>query len=299
MTTNQRDSEILHTDKTSWSSFLTYERCWAQNLHPGYRPQRFRTGTEKKLGLFRAQTPDLGAVKRVNGSESKTGMKQTTVSEQIIRLDRLAKEAAATGDALNLTVVYEDADTRKWAREVYDRTTKFTGPQGVRATWWRISDLSAPGVLAGAVSTAMRADAIVIATRATHGLPLPFYVWVKAWLRNRLSPSGTLVALMGTPQEPESRPGGVREFLQATANAARLEFVKQEKHLTNGEVHLKLPARPPFPFADSLPPFEPFALRSNGNGHEFRNSKNRNGKPSIMRSRIELKKRSKTARAIN
>jgi hypothetical protein len=226
-------------------------------------------------------------------------MKQTTVSEQIIRLDRLAKDAAAAGDALNLTVVYEDADTRKWAREVYDRTTKLTGPQRIRATWWKISDLSAPGVLAGAVSTAMRADAIVIATRATHGLPLPFYVWVKAWLRNRLSPSGTLIALIGEAQEAPATNGGVREFLQATANAARLEFVKQEKRLTNGEAHCKLPARPPFPFADSLPPFEPFAFQANGNRYHFGSSKSRNGKPATIRNHSELKKRSRTARATN
>ncbi len=226
-------------------------------------------------------------------------MKQTTVSEQIIRLDRLAKESAGTGVALNLTVVYEDADTRKWAREIYDRTSKLTGPQGVRATWWRISDLSAPGVLAGAVSTAMRADAIVIATRATHGLPLPFYVWVKAWLRNRLSPSGTLVALIGENQESNVKRGGVKEFLQATANAARLEFVNQEKRLTNGESHWSLPARPPFPFSDSVHPFERFELHTNGNGHRFGSSKTRNGRTASFRHQSDLKKRSRTARAAN
>ena len=69
------------------------------------------------------------------------------------------------------------------------------GKKSVSTTWWNLNELSQPAVLAGAVSKAMRADVIVVATRATEGFPLPFYIWVSSWLPHYLPGKGTLVAL--------------------------------------------------------------------------------------------------------
>ena len=103
-----------------------------------------------------------------------------------------------------------------------------TGTEGVRATWWRIGDLSQPGVLAGAVSTALRADMIVVAIRAAEGLPLPFYVWVEQWLPHRLVPAGALAALLPASSAANSRPGRVADYLRAAARQGRLDFLIKE-----------------------------------------------------------------------
>jgi len=158
-------------------------------------------------------------------------MDQSSVSEQITRLDKLVAHSSAAGYGLNVTLVYEDAATRKWAREIYERAARFAGADLVRATWWRISDLSEPGVLAGAVSTAMRSDVVVVAGRGAEGLPLPFYVWINAWLTHRTARAGAVVALLGSAREESSHSGRVVEYLREVARQGRMEFVRESRLL--------------------------------------------------------------------
>src|SRR5689334_8765513 len=140
-------------------------------------------------------------------------MEHTSVSEQLTRLDKLVAESSGAGYGLNVTFVYEDAATRKWAREVFERATKVAGDQSLRATWWKINDLSAAGVLAGAVSTALRADVIVIATASGEGLPLPFYVWANSWLEHRSGKPGAIVGLLGCMENPSAQSGRLVSYL--------------------------------------------------------------------------------------
>ena len=147
------------------------------------------------------------------------------------------------GHSLQISMIYDDAETRQWARDVYERLEKVAGTNGVRATWWKMSDLSAPGVLAGAVSTAMRANVIVVSTLASEGLSLPFYVWAETWLPHRLPGPGALVALLGASEQPVSQQpvfgaGRVKEYLRAVAREGRMDFVVEE--------------RSPFPIAESF-----------------------------------------------
>ena len=148
-------------------------------------------------------------------------------------LARLIAEWPEPGRALNLTLVYEDALTWKWAKNVFDRAEKQVGPNLVRATWWKAGDLGHPGVLAGAVSQAMRADLVVVAHTGTEGLPLPVYFWVDSWLPHRPSGGGVLVGLLGAVQQPNARSGRVGEYLSAVARHGRMEFLMAE-HALNG-----------------------------------------------------------------
>lgn len=163
-------------------------------------------------------------------------MEHVSVLEAGAGLDKLAIEPPGAGHGLNLALVYEDAESRRWAREVYERVARVAGLGSLRATWWRIGDLTAPGVLAGAVSTAMHADVIVVATRATEGLPMAFYVWVDAWLPHRPKVAGALVALLGKPGEAASQSGRLREYIGAVARQGRLDFVIEERGIKNGLV---------------------------------------------------------------
>src|SRR5437899_298166 len=89
-------------------------------------------------------------------------VEQANVSpEPLVRLDQRVRGLLGAGSGPNITFIYEDEPMREWAKEVHKRMENLAGSEGVRASWWRISDLSAPGILAGAVSTAVRADIIV------------------------------------------------------------------------------------------------------------------------------------------
>src|SRR5205823_14046115 len=131
-----------------------------------------------------------------------------------------------------------------------------------RATWWKIGELNQPGVLAGAVSMAMRAKLIVVATRGAEGLPLPFYVWVNGWLPHRFSAAGALVALLGTPEEPGCQPGRVKDYLRAAARLGRLDFLMQEHKRAEKAPNTKLQA----PEKLQLPGSKPALLKGHSRG---------------------------------
>src|SRR6516162_6858503 len=76
------------------------------------------------------------------------------------RLDKVVTVSPDSKSALNITLLYEDDETREWAREAFNRVVKLAADQPVHPTWWRLSNLDQPGVLAAASSTAMRADVI-------------------------------------------------------------------------------------------------------------------------------------------
>ncbi|HVM49114.1 MAG TPA: hypothetical protein VMU04_13870 [Candidatus Acidoferrum sp.] len=158
-------------------------------------------------------------------------MKQMNVLERDGAFDCSTRSTAIEDYALNLAILYHDARTQAWAREVYDRAIRLAGREWVRATWWKISDLTEPGVLAGAVSTAMRAEMIVVAVDASEGLPLPFQVWVDNWLPHRRSSTGCLFAFMGRSELASRRADRVGAYLREVARRARLEFLLEERHL--------------------------------------------------------------------
>ena len=157
-------------------------------------------------------------------------MRMKRTLDQFARLERAVKQSSCGRRGINATFVYQDTESKLWTREVYERLANAAGPSGVRTTSWRISELSSPGVLAGAVSTASRADAIVIASRAEK-LPLPFYVWVNSWLSSRRRSGGALVALLGTPAADAVEPAGVRDYLQVVAQSGSLELILQERQI--------------------------------------------------------------------
>lgn len=137
--------------------------------------------------------------------------------------------AAHRDEPLEAALVYEDATTRQWASEEYARLERIAGGESVRRTCWNVEDFCHAGVLAGAVSKAMRAELIIVALRASEGLPLPFYFWVNAWLPHHLPGTGLLLGLLGAtaPQQPEA--GRVREYLRNIARHGRLKFLLQER----------------------------------------------------------------------
>lgn len=149
--------------------------------------------------------------------------------ERLAARPEITKCAPGPECVLNVTILYEDQTARDWAAEVCERVAGLVGNEIVRSRWWKLEDLSEPAVLAGAVSTALRADVIIVAVRAADGLPLPFYVWVDSWLPYVPRAKGALVALITMPCNPSPRLDRVRDYLSAVARQGRLDFMIEER----------------------------------------------------------------------
>lgn len=150
---------------------------------------------------------------------------QTTMKNGYM-IQRVSSASATSPCELvtNALVIYEDNATHAWAEATLK---KFTGNTRAtwKTTWWRLSDLDQPGVLAGAVSSTMRAHLIIVAVRNGGNFPLPFYIWANSWMPHRTI-RGSLVGLIGTA-------GGsrARDYLLAVARQTGLRASIEERDL--------------------------------------------------------------------
>jgi hypothetical protein len=150
-------------------------------------------------------------------------------ANRILSLEKLVTGLPTAEYVMNVTVMYDDAQTRAWAGEIYQKVQAVAGGNSVQGTWWKLADLCQPGVLAGAVSKAIRSDMIVVGVRESEGLPLPFYFWVNAWLPYRVQRSGALVALLGAPNPRHAQTGRLKKFLRVVARRARMDLLLAER----------------------------------------------------------------------
>lgn len=152
--------------------------------------------------------------------------------ERITPVEGAARAGARGSCPLEVTVVYEDSASRRWACQFCDRVVELVGRDAVRSAWWKLGDLGEPAVLAGAVSTALRADVIIVTVRAAEGLPLPFYVWVDSWLPHHAPGTAALVALIAMPDNPGSQLDRASQYLRTVARQGRMDFHIEERKLS-------------------------------------------------------------------
>jgi hypothetical protein len=143
--------------------------------------------------------------------------------------DEAAMVPDESGFSLNSAGVYQDSVTREWAMQTCHRATQLAGAERIQNTWYNANSLSDPGTLLEAVRAALAADVIVIAVYAVEELPLDLYVWIDAWLPRRLSRVGALAAVIGVAETREPQSVRTREYLQAVAHKAQLDFVPLER----------------------------------------------------------------------
>ena len=164
------------------------------------------------------------------------GMINTLENSAAFQRTPSANPAASNAEhALNVCVMYEHLGTREWAGSVCARVAKLVGAESLRTTWWSLAELNEPAVLAGAVSTALHADVVVVAVRAAERFPLPFYVWADSWVPYRVKAAAALVALVALPERPTPQSERARDYLRAMARQGRLDFLIEERRLTDGE----------------------------------------------------------------
>jgi hypothetical protein len=204
-------------------------------------PAEKRPGTKanpNSLSVMKVQISEMDlcpgegrSVQKQSTVKNGTAGTMTRKSEgnQIVSLGKLVAGLPTAEYVMNITVVYEESQTRKWGREVYQIMEKTLGANSVRGTWWKLADLGQPGVLAGAVSKAMRSDMIVVSVTGSEGLPLPFYYWVNSWLPHRTGGGGALVALLGEPAPRHPESGRLCRFLRTVARNGRMDFLVTER----------------------------------------------------------------------
>jgi len=153
----------------------------------------------------------------------------TTIKPNLARIRgtsplRYAAQWPELESTLELALVYEDALTEAWTREVAESLAGPMRRNPIHCAGWKISDLSQTEELTRAVSAASRADVIVTAVYAAEELPLGFDSWVKAWLLLRPQVKGVFVGLVATLEGSEAWCEPTETYLSAVARRGALEL---------------------------------------------------------------------------
>jgi hypothetical protein len=155
-------------------------------------------------------------------------MAHSDILDRVAPFNEVPIARAEDKPALNVTMVYEDSTTWEWATETWGRVTQMAGEENLSVASWSISSLDWPEMFAEAISSAARADVIVIAVSATDRLPIDLCVWIGAWVSRRAGRPGALVALIGLPRKPEFQTFSTQDFLRMVAHKGGLDFFPRE-----------------------------------------------------------------------
>ena len=196
-----------------------------EETHPGVFDQTTLPPVEDQAAIGFTRLPVLAE------NSKPQLMKPTRSLGRIDLLDGGAIALAQSWEMPLIAGVYQDAVTREWAAQVANNATQLVRECSVRSTWWKIGELSDPGVLRDAAQAATTADVLIVAVRAADKLPLELFEWIEAWMPRRLPLAGTLVALLGTPEPPGAASPHIRRYLQEVAWQGELEFLPQEQEL--------------------------------------------------------------------
>jgi hypothetical protein len=123
-------------------------------------------------------------------------------------------------EPLHVVVLYQDAVTQLWAKQVCKALQVAVGSRRVQCTWWNLGELHQPAVFAGAVSTAMRSEVIVTALTASERPPLSLCLWVNAWMKHRFKAAGALIGLVRLPSSGTEPTGTRPTFAQLRGRGA-------------------------------------------------------------------------------
>src|ERR1022692_3899591 len=155
-------------------------------------------------------------------------MQQTLLKSRNDAANRRGIAQMNAGYALNVAFVHQDALTLQWAGEVREQMAAVVGPDAVRCTEWKISDLIEPSVYWEGVAALAQADVIVVSLDEAKRLPPAFYLWVNLWLQERSGLPGALVALVVPSEESGTWVNEMCRYLSAVASQGRLEFFIRE-----------------------------------------------------------------------
>jgi hypothetical protein len=130
---------------------------------------------------------------------------------------------------LKAVVVSEDSISRSWASQFCDQLSRVVGSEGLSVTWWAVDDLAQPEISIEAIRDAIEADLIIVSARTEAKLPLELRGWIDGWRPCRRDRPGTIVALVGAPEEAGGAWSSGLSYLQAVAREAGLSYLRQDR----------------------------------------------------------------------
>ena len=138
-----------------------------------------------------------------------------------------------TDPTFNVVIAYEDFDTGKHAKRVYDFLADTLGNEcRLASQMWKFDVLGIPKLREIACGDAATADLVLI---ACHGDELPEHTkaWIESWLANPNTPLA-LVALLDEPSAAAPRIRAAREYLADAARRGGMEFFARADDVPGG-----------------------------------------------------------------
>jgi hypothetical protein len=139
----------------------------------------------------------------------------------------LAGGVRAFDNAFHVVIIYEDYASGSSALDTYQRLLSEFGREfDFRISVWRLDVMRDSKLMQDAVSNAVKADAIILATRWDE-LPIEIKQWVDAWAVQKRGQAAVLIALLDSTSVVD-RPSAVRGYLAKAAASAGMNFLVQE-----------------------------------------------------------------------
>jgi len=144
-----------------------------------------------------------------------------------LHLTPLASPEAEANRAFNVVIAYEDLETGKHAKRIYDFLVENLG-HDCRFTnqMWKFEVLGIPKLREMAARDAMMADIVVISCHGTE-LPPDFKAWVELWVAEPNHP----IALVALFDYQHRQADEARSYLADVARRGQMEFFAQPDEL--------------------------------------------------------------------
>jgi hypothetical protein len=156
-------------------------------------------------------------------------MTKTAPADDLNETGKLTAGSFFPRQALDLTLIYEDAASRQWAMQECDREANLLKRECLFSNSWRLTDLAQPEAFQDAVLAAIWSDVIIVSVCANGSEPIDLYVWVDAWLPRRCRRPGALMALIRADEPSGLFSSHLRQYLRAVARRGELEYLVQER----------------------------------------------------------------------
>lgn len=125
---------------------------------------------------------------------------------------------------LLVLLVFEDAQSHRWATELCDRVVHNLGQGFLQIAACSMRDFAAPNVLAAAAQLARRADVVLVSASSASAELYDLRRWVDQWLPHRKHGDGALIAVNCDHTLQGATALRLQDYLQAVAAQAGMRF---------------------------------------------------------------------------
>jgi hypothetical protein len=135
---------------------------------------------------------------------------------------------------LNVLTLFEDLDTGKRAKQIYDYLAEHLGSDfRLNHQVWNLNVLASPILRELAAKDASESDILIISLHGQRELSPEAKSWLELWIGQRSAPIG-LVALFDPDRRNSRTALDTRRYLESIAQTGRMDFFSEPKETENG-----------------------------------------------------------------